>query len=258
MKIKLTLFLLLLRMLSFAQYDADKLTALYNYSDKSVLLLDQLLTQKAIAQYLTYNVKAQTRYKTNLLRMNTYLDSMVMNLPEEKYFKKKFLDIRSRWDIFKAFAEKNKASEDDWKELVKMHESLHSALNDLQARLMLLLTPEPNGQETLERLRSANRKVAHAFLSAVILKLFAKPPVNIDNQTDLIEKASKKIHKTENYFAKDDNARFLLTKIKSDLNTFHLGFKNRYDPQVMLATYEKFNDKIFRIHDLIFQKTEFY
>jgi hypothetical protein len=258
MKIQSVIIAVLFFLNANAQYDAVKLQSLYGQTVKAELLLNQLKTEAAISHYFTYDAKARIRLQKNMKRFETCLDSMVINLPGENPYKKLFLKIKNKWELYKGLLSKNKITEDDWKQIEKLQTSLNAHLSDMEAALLLLLSPTDDVLNTVEKLKVLNEKVSGAFFYAIMEKSYKKPPVSIDNKIKMIEEASKKIKKVQSFFKKDESMLFRINTMKSDLNTFHMGFKNDYNPGVLVSTYEKFNGKIFKIHKKLFENYRFY
>ena len=258
MKIKRAIIIFFLSLTVSAQYDANRLQSLYEYTDKALMLVDQLKAEAAIGRYLPYDTKAKIRLQKNIKRFETYLDSILLNMPDENKYRKLFLKTKEKWELYKGLINKHKITEGDWKQIVKLHKSIKNNLFSIKEILLLLLSPPQDALNAIVKLRELNEKVSTAFFSAVMKKIYEEPPVPVEDETGMIEDASKKIKKVQSLFDKDEKITFVINTMKSDLNTFHLGFKNAYDPQVLVSTYEKFNDKVFKIQREIFKTNRFY
>ncbi len=247
------LFLFFLFLPVHSQYDAQKLTRIYTSAGHTKLLSDQLITEKAGSQYLPFNSKLKIRLHHDIVRIDSYLDTIVLNLPEDVNIQKKYLEMNEKWHRMKPYLKQRKLHTRDWKRLIKQNEELSGAIDDFQAAVLLLLSPGEETMQVISRIHEANKEVSRAFFSSIMHKLHQNTRFSTGNETELIKNASKKINKLTSYFKKDNRADYVLTKIKSDLNTFYMGFQNNYDPHVMMSTYIKFNDKIDELYDKIFE-----
>ncbi len=251
------IFFFILSLQSFGQYDAHKLINLYKHSGKSIILLDQLFTEKAFNAYFPFNEKVRIYMEQTKKDFYDSKDSLLINLPDETQLKKLTLRINEKLEIWNMYFEKNKLNEKDWKKFYKIHLSLISDLEKLQEIVLSFLIPQQDVINILNNLKSTNKFASRAFLSGAMKNMFPQAPIGIYDEPEEIKSASKKISKLDKYFENEPQTLKWISRLKSDLNTFYMGFNNNYDLQLLVSTYIKFNSKILKLHDHVFKTKKF-
>ena len=206
------------------QYDAQKFAQLYHYATNMQLFADQLFTLAAFNTYDPYNEKLQ----------------------------KKYLQVDEDWNFFNTYLQKNNLSHNDWEQLELIKNKLHIDLEHLTNELLFYCNIKNSSLSALKKIQKINHKVSLALLSSIMKKLYEKPPVRIENEVSLIEKASKLLYKTDKHFMPKTPENKLIIKMKADMNTFYMAFNNHYDPKILFGTYLRFTDKIRELNNLMF------
>ncbi len=242
--LRVAILIFLIELSVTAQYDAHKLEKIYADLFRAEMLSYQLEADMLFLDRGVYPYETKDKLNRDVVFMNALVDSVTVNIPaeNEKLFKI-HMKWKKSWDILSSMLVSGQ--NESRKYAQKLFNRFRSQRENLEKEILLFLSFDEPDLALLNRLRDINNGVENIFKEYLLRQNNGKVYKAMEDYAESLLKIRRK-------YKKNNNISFLTANMIADLKTFGRAIDNGYKPEVIYRSHAKFNNRVFRLFDLIY------